>query len=229
MTTTSNVSSTDHLYELRTDNQVQSAAKGAVEEMQTRFMTLLTAQLKNQDPMNPLDNAEMTSQLAQMSTVEGIERLNNLFQKFVDAQIQSQIDTLGLQAVNLVGHGALVAGDNLTLTDEGGVAGFRLDGNADSVTVTIKDANGNAVRTMDLGSQSAGVQNFVWDGMNDAGEKAENGTYRISVSAQKEGEAVNVSALQFGMVTALTRTSEGSLLQVGSLGNFTVDEIWQVL
>ena len=109
------------------------------------------------------------------------------------------------------------------------MAGFRLDGNADSVTVTIKDGNGNAVRTMDLGSQSAGVQNFVWDGMNDAGEKAGNGTYRISVSAQKEGEAVNVSALQFGMVTALTRTSDGSLLQVGSLGNFTVDEIWQVL
>ena len=83
MTTTSNVSSTDPLYDLRTENQVKSAAKGAVEEMQTRFMSLLTAQLKNQDPMNPLDNAEMTSQLAQMSTVEGIERLNSLFQKFV--------------------------------------------------------------------------------------------------------------------------------------------------
>ena len=137
MTTTSNVSSTDPLYDLRTENQVKSAAKGAVEEMQTRFMSLLTAQLKNQDPMNPLDNAEMTSQLAQMSTVEGIERLNSMFQKFVDAQIQSQIDTLSLQAVNLVGHGALVKGDNLTLTDEGGVAGFRLEDKAVSVTVTI--------------------------------------------------------------------------------------------
>ncbi len=229
MTTTSNVSSTDPLAAYRTENQVKSAAKGAVEEMQTRFMSLLTAQLKNQDPMNPLDNAEMTSQLAQMSTVEGIERLNSMFQKFVDAQIQSQIDTLSLQAVNLVGHGALVKGDNLTLTDEGGVAGFRLEDKADSVTVTIKDANGQTVRTMDLGSQPAGVQNFVWDGMNDAGEKAENGNYRISVSAKQGDEAVNVSALQFGMVTALTRTSEGSLLQVGSLGNFTVDEIWQVL
>ena len=161
--------------------------------------------------------------------MEGIERLNSMFQKFVDAQIQSQIDTLSLQAVNLVGHGALVKGDNLTLTDEGGVAGFRLEDKADSVTVTIKDANGQTVRTMDLGSQPAGVQNFVWDGMNDAGEKAENGNYRISVSAKQGDEAVNVSALQFGMVTALTRTSEGSLLQVGSLGNFTVDEIWQVL
>lgn len=229
MTTTSNVSGTDPLYDLRTENQVQSATKSAVEDMQTRFMTLLTAQLKNQDPMNPLDNAEMTSQLAQMSTVEGIERLNSMFQKFVDAQIQSQIDTLSLQAVNLVGHGALVSGDNITLADEGGVAGFRLEDKADSVTVTIKDANGRVVHTMELGSQPAGVQNFVWDGMNDAGEKAENGNYRISVSAQREGEAVNVSALQFGMVTALTRTSDGSLLQVGGLGNFTVDEIWQVL
>ena len=229
MTTTSNVSSTDPLYDLRTENQVKSAAKGAVEELQTRFMSLLTAQLKNQDPMNPLDNAEMTSQLAQMSTVEGIERLNSMFQKFVDAQIQSQIDTLSLQAVNLVGHGALVKGDNLTLTDEGGVAGFRLEDKADSVTVTIKDANGQTVRTMDLGSQPAGVQNFVWDGMNDAGEKAENGNYRISVSAKQGDEAVKVSALQFGMVTGLTRTGEGSVLQVGGLGNFTVDEIWQVL
>lgn len=229
MTTTSNVSNTDPLYDLRTENQVKSAAKSAVEEMQTRFMSLLTAQLKNQDPMNPLDNAEMTSQLAQMSTVEGIERLNSMFQKFVDAQIQSQIDTLGLQAVNLVGHGALVPGDNITLTDEGGVAGFRLEDKADSVTVTIKDGNGNTVRTMDLGSQPAGVQNFVWDGMNDAGEKAENGNYRISVSAKQGDEAVKASALQFGMVTALTRTSDGSLLQVGSLGNFKVDEIWQVL
>ncbi|MBR4876574.1 MAG: flagellar hook assembly protein FlgD [Rhodocyclaceae bacterium] len=229
MTTTDNVGGTDPLAAYRTENQTKSAAKSAVADMQERFMTLLTAQLKNQDPMNPLDNAEMTSQLAQMSTVEGIERLNSLFQKFVDAQLQSQIDTLGLQAVNLVGHGALVTGDNLTLTDEGGVAGFRLEDKADSVTVTIRDANGRAVRTMELGEQPAGVQNFVWDGMNDAGEKVENGNYRISVAAKQGDEAVKVSALQFGMVTGLTRTGEGSVLQVGGLGNFTVDEIWQVL
>lgn len=218
----------DVLAALRTSAQTEAAskkAKSAVEEMQTRFMSLLTTQLKNQDPMNPMDNAQMTSQLAQMSTVEGIEKLNLMFQKFVDAQTNA----LNLQAVAMVGHGALVSGDSMTLSDAGGVAGFDLQDTADKVTVTITNDKGQQVQTLELGAKAAGVQNFTWDGTMANGEKAPNGEYRVAITANRGSEAVKVSPLQFGMITGMTRDSSGALMQVGSRGNFTIDEIRQIL
>ena len=83
------------------------------EDQQTKFLTLLTTQLKNQDPLNPMDNAQMTSQLAQISTVDGIERLNTT----LASMMSSTSETQALQMAALVGHGALVDGNNLPLTE----------------------------------------------------------------------------------------------------------------
>lgn len=132
----------------------KSVTAGAVEDMQNRFLTLLTTQLKNQDPLNPMDNAEVTSQLAQMSTVQGIEKLNALVSGLADTAQMTDM-------ASLVGRGVLVAGNQITLTSSGGIGGVDLPSDASSVKVTITDQSGLTVRTLDLGSLEAGSHNTV--------------------------------------------------------------------
>ena len=120
MSTVSTTQSTAASVLANINTREKAADATASEDMNARFLTLLTTQLKNQDPLNPMENAEVTSQLAQMSTVDGIERLNKMFQSFVDGQ--SAYDSM--QAAALVGRGVLVEGKKLTLTESGAVGGF---------------------------------------------------------------------------------------------------------
>ncbi len=200
----------------------ETGAAGTVDEMQNRFLTLLTTQLRNQDPLNPMDNAEVTSQLAQMSTVQGIENLNKMFQQFMETSRFSELSSL-------VGRGVLVQGDRLELTQAGGVGGVELDGSAEAVTVRITDANGQAVRTMTLGSLEAGSHNFVWDGTTDDGQMAAPGPYRITVEAKNGSETVQARTLQLAQVTAVVRGNHSADLQLGELGIFRLEDIRQVL
>src|SRR5512146_3106311 len=112
-----------------------SAAQPAATDPQDRFLTLLVAQLKNQDPLNPLDNSQMTSQLAQISTVDGITKLNETVKTLL-AQFS---DVQSLQAASLVNHGVMVPGSGLQLSNGGAVGAVDLASAADEVTVTIKD------------------------------------------------------------------------------------------
>jgi len=197
----------------------------AEEDMQGRFLKLLTTQLQNQDPMNPMENAEMTSQLAQMSTVDGIERLNKMFQSFVDNQNAND----SMQAAALVGRGVLVEGRKLALTESGAVGGFELDTAADKVVLSIKDASGLEVKQIQLDDVAAGSQNFVWDGTANDGSRAADGVYTLELSATLEGEKVTGRTLEFGPVTSVIRGAAGTDFQVGSLGIFKYDDIKQIL
>lgn len=201
------------------------ATKKEEGDMQSRFLTLLTTQLKNQDPMNPLENAEVTSQLAQMSTVDGIERLNGLFQKMLAGQDSAE----AMQAAALVGRGVLVEGKNMVLTEAGGVGGFEVPGGADQVTLTIKDASGLEVAKIDLENIEPGSHNYVWDGTAIDGSAAAPGMYSVSVDATTGGEKVDARTLQFGQVTGVVRGPNSTDLQVGSLGIFQFDDIKQIL
>jgi flagellar basal-body rod modification protein FlgD len=201
------------------------ADQKADESAQTRFLTLLTTQLKNQDPMNPLENAEVTSQLAQMSTVDGIERLNSMFEKFLVAQESAET----MQAAALVGRGVLVPGKNLTLTEAGGVGGFNLSGPADRVTLSVKDASGLEIAQVELGAAEAGSHNYVWDGSAIDGSRAADGRYSVAVSATQAGETVQVDPLEFGIVSGVIRGPKSTDLQVGALGIFKFDDIRQIL
>lgn len=195
------------------------------ESKESRFLTLLTTQLQNQDPMNPMDNAEVTSQLAQMSTVDGIERLNRMFQAFVDAQEAND----SLQAAALVGHGVLVEGRNLALTEAGAVGGFEIDGAADKVSLSIKDASGLEVKQIELSDVDAGSHNFVWDGSATDGTRAADGVYTLSMAATLESEKVAGRTLEFGPVSSVIRGASGTDFQVGSLGVFKFEDIKQIL
>ena len=206
-------------------NTRSAPADKASGDMNSRFLTLLTTQLRNQDPLNPMENAEVTSQLAQMSTVDGIERLNKMFQTFVDGQ--SAYDSM--QAAALVGHGVLVEGTKLTLTESGAVGGFELDAPADKVVLSIKDASGLEVKQIQLDNIEAGSQNFVWDGTANDGAKAAQGVYTLELSALMEGEKVAGRTLEFGPVTSVIRGAAGTDFQVGTLGIFKYNDIKQIL
>ncbi|MDR1424560.1 MAG: flagellar hook assembly protein FlgD [Azoarcus sp.] len=198
------------------------AAGKAQESEQNRFLTLLTTQLKNQDPMNPLENAELTSQLAQMSTVDGIERLNKLVQSLVGTQEISD-------SAALLGHGVLVEGKGLGLTDAGAIGGFELGLPADSVVLNVYDANGSLVNSIEFTNMDAGSHNYVWDGTTTEGTIAAAGMYQVSVSASFDGAPVFVRPLEFGPVTSVIRGASGADLQVGALGIFKLDDIKQIL
>jgi flagellar basal-body rod modification protein FlgD len=182
------------------------AAKDAAD----RFLTLLVAQLQNQDPLNPMDNAQVTTQLAQISTVSGINQLNDSVAALGASMAVSQ----ALQAATLVGHDVIVGGNDLTLADGAASGGMELSGNADQVSVTITNAAGNVVRTIDLGAQQSGTQFFSWDGKTDGGATAPDGHYSFSITATAAGKAVTFDTLMSAKVQGVVQTSTGPMLQL---------------
>lgn len=125
---------------------------------QDRFLKLFIAQLNNQDPMNPLDNAQMTTQMAQINTVTGIQQVNQTLKSLADQFSMGQ----ALQGTNLVGRQVIAQGNALAV--DGGVAqgSFSLTQPADSVRVDILATSGEVLGTVDLGARSAGMHNFSW-------------------------------------------------------------------
>lgn len=204
-----------------------STDPNAMSATEDRFLKLLVAQLKNQDPLNPMDNAQMTSQMAQISTVNGIEKLNTTLQ----ALMSNSTDAQKMQAVALVGHGVLVPGTGITLkaADGKSIGGVELSTPADGVRVSINDAYGVSVRSLDLGAMEAGSHTFLWDGKSDSGAVAADGAYTFSVTAKRGADKVDTTALQMGMVNSIMNSSQGIGLNVGNLGLFKMTDVREVL
>ncbi len=207
----------------------KTAAGSSSVDLQSQFLTLLVAQLKNQDPTNPMDNSQLTTQLAQISTLSGIENLNTTL-----GSISGQINTSqSLQASTLVGHGVMIDGNSILVGADSTTTpfGLSLDKASDATTVTIKDANGNVVRTDDLGAQTAGVHTFTWDGTDSAGAALPAGSYTFSVAATTTaGSAVTATALKYAAVYGVNTTAGGaSQLNLGLAGNVTLDQVRQII
>lgn len=227
MSTTTNATSASAQTVWNALNQKASSATetSAMSESQNRFLTLLTTQLKNQDPLNPMDNAQMTSQLAQISTVDGIERLNATLQTLLSGNVDSQ----AMQAANLVGRHVLVPGSSLSLASGQALGGIEMAAAADEVVVTIKDANGLTVRSINLGSAKAGVFGFAWDGKTDSGATAADGAYKFEVAATQGANKVSATALALGTVSSVNRSTLGVSLNLGSMGLVTMADVKQIL
>ena len=202
----------------------KKVTKDKTEEAQERFLKLLTTQLQNQDPLNPMDNAQMTSQFAQISTVEGIEKLNQTLQKVMN----STIDAEAMQAASMVGHEVMVSGNGLELTEAGAVSGLELPEAADLVKVTISDSSGSPVRTLTLADLGPGMHNFTWDGMSDAGAKAVAGNYRLSFEATRGEDRVSATGLELASVVSVTRGTTGTSIDLGRLGRHSMSDIKQI-
>ncbi|MBU0622667.1 MAG: flagellar hook assembly protein FlgD [Gammaproteobacteria bacterium] len=194
-------------------------------ETQDRFLRLLVTQMKNQDPLNPLDNAQVTSQMAQLSTVTGIEKLNAT----VAALSSSMMSAQSMQAAAMIDRIALVPGKQIELLDGKSNAAVELDQPADRVTVSIKDKDGNLVRTLELGEQEEGVVDFVWDGKDNNDVAADNGSYTFSATAILDGEKSTPTTLSYGLVGSVSLTSAGPLLGMGTLGELGLDVVRRIL
>jgi len=179
-----------------------------------RFLTLLVTQLKNQDPLNPLDNAQITSQLAQLSTVSGINQLNSTLSALSASMDAKQY----LQAAALVGHVVIADGNAMSLVDKKATGAFNLDADADHVTVAITNEAGQVVRQMDMGAQTAGIVVFDWDGSDDNGKALGDGKYTVAVKGTFNGKPVNATPLAVGLVKGLIPGANGGKLNVDGVG-----------
>jgi flagellar basal-body rod modification protein FlgD len=163
---------------------------------QDRFLKLMVAQLANQDPLNPMDNAELTSQMAQINTVSGIQQLNATL-----GAMSSQFSGLqALQSTSLIGKLAVVNGSQLGYNDEGlAQGGVLLSKAADNVQIEILNTSGSVIDTVDLGGRAAGQHTFEWDpGTTD---RATVAGFRIKATAG--GEAMNASPLSMLRVASV--------------------------
>jgi flagellar basal-body rod modification protein FlgD len=202
-----------------------TTASSQLAATQDRFLALLVAQMKNQDPLNPMDNAQVTSQMAQLSTVSGINQLNATVQALSASMASAQ----SLQAASMIGHAALVPGTQIDLLKGQSDAAVELTQPADKVTVTISDSKGNAVRTLQLGAQDAGVINFKWDGMDNTGAAVADGAYKFSATAVLGGKSSTPTTLSYGLVSSVSLTSNGAMLNMGTLGEVGLDAVRQIL
>jgi flagellar basal-body rod modification protein FlgD len=195
-------------------------------DIQDRFLKLLVTQLKNQDPLNPLDNAQLTSQLSQISTVTGIEKLNTSLQTLSSSLLSSQ----SLQATGLIGHTVLTEGSSLAFNGSVAAgAGIELPQSADSVKVDIIGPAGNVVRQLDLGARQAGLVNFQWNGLSEGGTSAAAGNYSFQVTATSGGQKVPVTSLMSGVVSSVTLGADGVHANVTGLGDVPMRNINRIM
>lgn len=183
---------------------------------QSDFLQLMTAQLKNQDPFNPVDNTQMIAQMAQFSSVAGISSMN--------ATLTSIAAKLGgtstADALNYVGKTVLTEGATAYPRTSGGIAGaVELDGAATDVNVTIADTNGQVLKTIALGPQAKGSVSYDWDGTDSSGAAVGGGPYTVSVAATDQGSSVASRSLVWAPVESVSLPSTGDpVLTVTGIG-----------
>jgi len=222
----------------------KSSVATSNEESGDRFLKLLVTQLKNQDPMNPMDNAQLTTQMAQINTVAGIEKLNTsvgtmtdklstqlaglntsggldkleaTLQKMSGQFLQSQT----LQGAGMVGRQVWTSGNALSVESGKGAGAFELAGPADAVSVDVLSPAGLVVGQVDLGAQASGRRAFQWtvpEGMDPAGL-----TFRVN--ARSGADAVRATLQSADRVNAITAGPDGLVLQLSRLGPTPVNNV----
>jgi flagellar basal-body rod modification protein FlgD len=187
-------------------------------ETENRFLTLLIAQMQNQDPLNPLDNAQVTTQMAQIQTVTGLETLNSSV-----LGLNSQFSQLqALSGASLVGRGVLVDGNRMDVVDGQGRGGFDLLTSADTVNVEVLDASGRVIDTVRLGEQAAGRHTFDWT--PSAGVDASQAA-SFRVSASLDGAVVENVPLAHDRVVAVSSYANGLVLELAAGGTYPYEQI----
>jgi flagellar basal-body rod modification protein FlgD len=177
---------------------------------QDRFLKLLVTQLKNQDPLSPMDNAQLTSQIAQINTVSGIATLNSSVQQLSTQFLQMQ----SLQGASLVGKNVIVPGNKIDIADGVGQGGFELASAADAVKVEVLSPAGRVVDTINLGAQSSGLHSFDWA----SGNYDANSNLRFRVTATSGSTTLSSTALMRDKVNAVSTSGDALMLELQSTG-----------
>lgn len=194
---------------------------------QNDFLTLMTAQLKNQDPFEPVDNSQMVAQMAQFSSLAGISEMNSTL-KAMATRLGATTTT---DMMSWVGRTALVQG-NVAYPRTDGTLGGSIDLAADAtnVSVTIEGPNGQILKTVELGAQKKGNFDFEWDGTTDSGDPAGAGPFTIRTAARNaDGGSVTATPLVWAPVTSVTMGSDGTpLLTLPGIGQVSANSVRKV-
>jgi flagellar basal-body rod modification protein FlgD len=194
----------------------------------TDFLTLMLAQLKNQDPTSPVDSNTFLSQLAELSEVQGITSLNTSFSTLSNSLSSSQ----ALQASSLLGHQALVASSTATISAGGTVTGaVNVPQTTSQVVLNISNAAGALVGQINLGAQSAGMANFSWNGIMGNGSAAPAGTYTLAAQyAGATSGGTAATTLVNGTVESVSMGagSAGLTLNVAGIGSVPFSNVQQI-
>ena len=191
------------------------------------FMRLLLAQIENQDPLKPTDQTDFVAQLAQFSSLEGIQNLNSTVQDIGSMYRSSQ----ALQATALVGREVLIPGQVDYLENGGRISGTIEEGQASGdVMMIVKDASGQVVANRDLGNIGSAETRFSWDGANNLGEPLPEGLYSISIEGTLSGENEALVTSVYSRVNSVSIVDNqgGMLLNLNGIGQVESSEIQEV-
>ncbi|WP_018938521.1 MULTISPECIES: flagellar hook assembly protein FlgD [unclassified Thioalkalivibrio] len=193
---------------------------------QSDFLKLMTTQLENQDPMEPMDNGDFLGQMAQFSTVTGIEELSKSFKQLAQSLGQNQT----LQAASLVGKDVLVPVEFGELGPDGMVKGaVDLDRSTEELQIDVYSPNGERIRRMNLGAAGSGLQEFSWNGMRDDGTFAPPGVYEFKATARSgtQSEAVD-TFLDARVESVAVGNDSGLALTVQGLGEISFSDVRRI-
>ena len=192
---------------------------------QEEFLNLMVTQLKNQDPFKPLESGEFLGQLAQFGTVSGLATLQTSFDSLASSLVSNQ----ALQAATLVGRSALVPSARATLEEGGSVTGaVDLPHSSGAVRVQIRDASGEVVRRLDLGTHEAGLTAFVWDGVTDGGERAPPGVYTLAAEHRNGNETIGADTLVSAPVESVVFGANGFTVQLRGVGEVPFSAVREI-
>jgi len=188
---------------------------------QEQFLTLLVAQLQNQDPLNPADATEFTAQLAQYSQLEQLFNLNDAMDQLTAAQTKSE----RLNSLSLIGQDVVVEESEFTLGSEPVEIGYKVDGTVTSASLVIKNSTGRTVATLSASDLSAGNHYLTWDGKDNSGNTLAPGQYSISINAGgTQGTSATVTPLVRAQVTGIDLSGTEAKI-VTALGEYNISSI----
>lgn len=193
------------------------------EGAQDRFLKLLVTQMQNQDPLNPMENAEVTSQIAQINTVTGIDKLNTSVTSMSDRLANAQ----SIQATSMIGRHVLAAGTQVEFDGTSAPLTFDLPERAATVNVTVVDDKGGTLFTEELRGQASGRHVVAWDGtLKDSTQKAAAGVYTLRVEAvDAKGTRLNTTTYGYARVGSVTLENGGVTVNTKALGAIAVDSV----
>jgi flagellar basal-body rod modification protein FlgD len=188
------------------------------------FLALLTTQLQNQDPLDPLDSAQFTEQLVQFSGVEQAITTNKKLDRLLDLQADNQLTG----AVSYIGRTAEFVSDKLQLSNSAAKISYGLDGKAAQTTINIVDGSGRVVRSVS-GATGAGRHEFIWDGLDGNGTQLADGVYNFSVTAVgSDNETIETVSATFGEVSGVEIVDGVATLIMGDLGGISFEQIFAI-
>ncbi len=204
----------------------QESTSGSSDLGKNEFMELMIAQLNNQNPLEPQDNGEFISQLAQFSSLEEMQGLTSTVEDVASQFRSSQ----ALQASAMVGKTVLAPSDVGILGTDGTISGtIEVPASTGGLRVSIQSLSGELIRQIDLGSAEAGIQSFTWDGKDGNGNALPQGTYQIVAEASYTDGTEQLATMVSANVDSVSLGSNGSItLNLAGMGSIALSDVQQI-